>query len=232
MPQKAKSTQATKAIQARKQPKQKKQSSSPRLVVAPLTRAVRANVPASLNRKQELVLPVYKTDRPDPSDATKKVSLLQQFVLHPNNIPWLNGIAPSFQKWGLQNLRIWYEPRVSSTTNGTISMAVLSDFKDVTPTSLQSLTSTKGAVRGAPWDKFTLSCPKYRTFDYVNDFGSLTQEDQNSRALGRIVVVADMDDSFPKEDMVGRIFIEYTPVLVDPIDPNLQTALAVVPSNP
>lgn len=216
MPQKTKTTQATKAIRQRKtQVKPKKPSPSNRLVVAPTTRAVQARVPASLNRKQELVLPVRKT-------AQTGGDMAQEFVLHPSNIPWLKNIAPSFQRWGLQNLKVWYEPRVSSSTNGTIGMAIISDFKDATPTSLQSLTSVKGSVRGAPWDKFTLSCPKYRTYEFVNDFPTLSSEDKNERALARIVAVADMDKEFGEGDLVGRIFIEYTPVLVDPIDPLLQ----------
>lgn len=101
-------------------------------------------------------------------------------------------------------------------------MAILSDFKDGTPKSLQSLTSVKGAVRGAPWDKFTLSCPKFRTYEYVSDVASLSGEDLNNRALGKIVVCADMDDSFTVGSIVGRIFIEYSDVLLDSIDPTLQ----------
>lgn len=105
-------------------------------------------------------------------------------------------------------------------------MAILSDFRDGTPKSLQSLTSVKGAVRGAPWDRFTLSSPKYRTYEYVNDINSLTGEELNHRALGKIVVCADMDDTFAVGSIVGRIFIEYVEVLSDSIDPLLQTKAA------
>jgi len=147
----------------------------------------------------------------------------QEFTLHPTSIPWLAQIAPSYQKWGLQNLRVWYEPAVGTNTSGMVSMAILSDFKDATPISLQSLTSVSGAIRGAPWDKFTLSSPKYRTYDYVSDFSGLTTEDKNARAAGRIVVLTDMNSSSsPEGETIGRIFLEYTPVLVDPVDPTLQ----------
>ncbi|QKN22673.1 hypothetical protein [Erysiphe necator associated tombus-like virus 5] len=213
--------QATKAIQMRKNQPRKTQPKAPKrqtqFVVAPLTRAVRATVPSNLNRRQEEVIEVK---------AHQAGTSALEFVIHPSNIPWLSGIAPSFQKWGLQGLRVWYEPRVSTSTSGTVSMAVLSDFKDATPLSLKSLTSLKGATRGAPWDKFTLSCPKYRLYEYASDFQSLPTEDKNDRALGRIVVIADMDSSFPVGDVIGRIYLEYTPVLIDPIDPTLQGASA------
>jgi len=143
----------------------------------------------------------------------------QSFTLHPDNIPWLSGIAPSYQRWGLNNLKVWYEPRVSTSTNGTVAMTVLSDFKDATPTSFQSLTSVTGAVRGAPWDKFTLSSPKYRTYEYTK-VAPLSDEDKNDRVAGRIVTFADMDEGFT--GIAGRIFIEFTPNLVGPTDPTLQ----------
>lgn len=199
--------------QKRQQPKQQKKTQS---VVAPQTRAVRATVPNSA-RKQEMVI-----------EVTKDTALT--YTLHPQNIPWLGQVAPSFQKWGLQNLKVWYEPRVSSATNGTVSMGFLSDFKDAIPSSLRSLTSLTGATRGPPWATSTLSCPKFRTYEYVS-LDNISDEDKNGRALGRIVVLADMDSSFSASDIVGRVYIEYTPVLLEPTDPNLQKAL-VGPSLP
>lgn len=195
-----------------KQPKrpQQKQQKKTQSVVAPQTRAVRATVPNTA-RKQELVIEVKK-------------GTASTFTLHPQNIPWLAQVAPSFQRWGLQNLKVWYEPRVSSATNGTVSMGFLSDFKDAIPSSLRSLTSLTGATRGPPWATSTLSCPKFRTYEYAS-LDNFSAEDLNGRALGTIVVIADMDDSFSANDIVGRVYIEYTPVLLDPTDPNLQTAL-------
>lgn len=216
MPAKQKKQQAAKAITAKRNGLKMRQNTQ--LIVAPTSRAVRSTVSSSPDRRLEMVIPVKKT-----------TSVAQEFVLHPKEIRWFGGIAPSFQKWGMQNLKVWYEPRVSTSTNGTLTMAILSDFKDATPTSFQSLTSIKGAVRGAPWDKFKLQCPKYRAYDYINDLSPLSGEDKNDRAIGRIVVFADMDESFGKDDIVGRIFLEYTPVFIDPIDPSLQTAVAVIP---
>jgi len=209
MPAKQKNKQAAKAITAKRSGGTKRNNIQ--LIVAPTQRAVRSTVTSSPVRRQEMVIPVKKT--------TDKA---QEFVLHPKEIPWFGGIAPSYQRWGMQNLKVWYEPRVSTSTNGTISMAFLSDFKDDTPTSFQSLTSIRGAVRGAPWDKFTLACPKYRAYDYTKDLSPLSNEEKNDRAIGRIVVIADMDDDFSASNVVGRIFLEYTPVFIDPIDPTLQ----------
>jgi len=196
--------QVAKKIQLRKAGKPRKVTQHMQLVSAPQTRAIRATAPSS-QRQQCMVLEVGNG--------------FQSYTLHPDNIPWMAGIAPSFQRWGLNNLKIWYEPRVSTNTNGTIAMTVLSDFKDATPTSFQSLTSVTGVTRGAPWDKFTLSSPKYRTFEYTK-VATLSDEDKNGRAIGRIVSHADMDPDF--SGIAGRIFIEFTPILLDPTDPTLQ----------
>lgn len=211
--------QIAQQIKRRKAPvlqkKKKSEDLRSQYVLAPQPRAVRATVPSS-KRNQVLAMTVAR-----PANSTG--AWAQEFVLHPASIPWLAQIAPSYQRWGLQGLRVWYEPAVGTNTNGTVSMAILSDFKDATPTSLQSLTSVSGAIRGAPWDKFTLSSPKYKAYDYVGDFTSLSQEEKNARSPGRIVVVVDMSASSSLSgDTIGRIFLEYSPVLQDPVDPNLQ----------
>lgn len=201
-----KKMQTAKQIQSRKGNRgqgQKAKQVTMRVVAAPQTRAVRATAPSG-QRQQCMVLEIK--------------SGFQSFTLHPDNIPWMSAIAPSFQRWGMNNLRIWYEPRVSTSTNGTVAMAVLSDFKDATPTSFQSLTSVTGVTRGAPWDKFTLTSPKYRVFEYTKAAG-LSSEDLNTRAIGRIFTYADMDDATV---VAGRVYIEFTPVLLNPTDPALQ----------
>lgn len=208
MPQKNRNPQTAKVIMSRKAKTKKRVNTQ--LIVAPTNRAVRSVVSSSLVRRQEMVIEVKKV-------AGDKV---QEFVLHPSAIPWFGGIARSYQRWGMRDLRVWYEPRVATSTNGTVTMAVLSDFKDATPISFQSLTSTKGATRGAPWDRFTLSCPKYQTYEYIKDLSQLSAEDKNSRAIGRIVTIADVDVSV--DTVVGRIYLEYSPVFIDPIDPELQ----------
>lgn len=206
MPPKNKKQQVAKTITLRKGQGRRVNT---QLIVAPTNRAVRSVVSSSQARRQEMVIEVKKqTD-----------NKAQEFVLHPKEIPWFGGIAPSYQKWGMKDLRVWYEPRVATSTNGTVSMAILPDFKDATPISFQSLTSIKGAVRGAPWDRFTLTCPKFRAYDYIKDLSQLSDEDRNGRAVGRIVVLADVDTT---DTIVGRIFLEYTPVFIDPIDPRLQ----------
>lgn len=53
-------------------------------------------------------------------------------------------------------------------------------------------------------------------------FDAAIPDNKNDRALGRIVVFADMDAAFANDDVVGRIYLEYTPILTDPIDPTLQ----------
>nr|UYL95416.1 MAG: coat protein [Taian Tombu tick virus 1] len=211
----------TKPNTRRSKPTNQKNAQRPKLVFAPQSRGVRATVPSDGEKHQ---IPILEIRKP-----ANKNEWVQEYIIHPDNIPWLEGIAPSYQRWGLKGLRVWYEPRATATTPGTVSMGILSDFKDGTPNSLQSLSSVKGTVRGAPWDRFVLSCPKYRTYEYVSDPSSLNGEELNNRALGKIVVYADMDSTFPAEAIVGRIFIEYTEVFTGAIDSRLQRKLITAP---
>lgn len=217
----ANKNQVAKQIALRKAHPKKVNNPAPRsrLVVAPTTRAVRASGPSNSQRQQELVIPVKVTNG-DVGGQTRQVA--QEFILHPAYIPWLAQIAPSYQRWGLAGLKVWYEPRVSTSTNGTVAIAFVSDFKDATPTSLDQITRIKGSQRGAPWDKFNIPCQRSGTFEYTSQaaFDALSSDDKNTRALGRIVVFADMDAGFT--DLAGRIYIEYSPVLLDPTDPTLQ----------
>lgn len=187
----------------------KKQNQNVRSVeVVPLTRTVRGSGP-TLATQQELVLQV----KPGAS----------QFVLHPSNIPWLAAVAPSHQEWSLAGLKVWYEPRVGTTTAGTVSAAILEDFSDTNPPSLTSITRLSGSKRGAPWTPFVLSAPRNRWVPYVSraGFDAMDVTDKQTRSLGRIVVFADADNA---DVLLGNIFISYNPAgsLRKPTDPTLQ----------
>lgn len=213
MAKKSQKQNAAKAIQQKKGKSSGSSSRGQQLVRAPQNISVRGTTPRSNKIHTEIILEVKKG--------------AQQFVLHPDNIPWLRQVAPSFQRWRLTNLKMWYEPRVSTTTNGTISLAFLSDFEDDTQSILQgipSVTRVGGSCRGSPWDKFNLTVPGGRTCQYVNisKFSGMSGTDKNARALGTLVAYADMDPSFPDDSVVGRVFLQFVPILTEPTDPASQ----------
>jgi len=214
MAKKSQKQNAAKAIQQKKGKQSGNSSRGPQLVRAPQNLSVRGTTPRSGSVHTEMIMAVKKG--------------ANQFVLHPDNIHWLKQVAPSFQRWRLSNLKMWYEPRVSTSTNGQVSMAFLSDFEDDIQsilTGIDGLTRVGGSCRGAPWDKFNLNVPASRTCQYVNinKFSGMAGTDKNSRALGTLAVFADMDPEFSADSVVGRVYLQYTPILTEPTDPATQT---------
>lgn len=138
----------------------------------------------------------------------------------PANLPWLKGVAPSFQSWKMENVKVWYEPRVSTATNGMIALGFIKDFMDGTPQSLSSLILSAGSTRSAVWDQCQITVPPGPPKEYcsLSNFNDLSPEDKNGRALGRIFTYCDIDTDF----VAGRVFMSYTPVLTGPIDPDMQ----------
>lgn len=189
---------------------QKKGAGKPRNVRTADTGKAVMGVGPTQTQQQELIIPVKNG--------------AAEFTLHPSNIPWLANVAPSHQEWSLAGLRIWYEPRVGTTTAGTVAVALVQDFSDTTPQSLNSITRLSGSKRGAPWTPFVLSSPKNRWIPYISKLGFdlLTPVEKQLRALGKIVVFADVD--LPADTVVGNIYISYIPgsSLRAPTDPSTQ----------
>lgn len=145
-------------------------------------------------------------------------------TLHCASIPWLRGVAKSYQTWNLKNVKVWYEPRVSTATNGTIQLAFVKDFQDLTPKNVAQISTVSGASRAAAWDKQHLTVPLGKAMEYcsLSNFQSMDSSDQNDRAIGRICWVADMDSGFfTNSTVAGRIYMSYTPVLSGPVDPDM-----------
>nr|UUV42654.1 MAG: coat protein [Tuatara cloaca-associated tombusvirus-1] len=142
------------------------------------------------------------------------------FEIHPANLPWLKGVAPSYQRWKLNNVKIWYEPRVSTSTNGTVAMAFQKDFQDGIPKTFQSLILSAGSTRSAIWDTCRIQVPPGQAKEYcsLSNFNALSPTDKNDRSLGRLFVWQDSDTDLKG----GHVYMSYTPVLSGPIDPTLQ----------
>lgn len=142
-------------------------------------------------------------------------------TIHPASLPWLQGVAPSFQRWKLNNVKIWYEPRVSTSTNGTIAMAFQKDFQDGTPKTRSSLILSEGSTRSAIWDKpRPIQVPPGPAREYcsLSSFNDLSPTDKNDRALGRLFIWQDTD----AEMVGGYVYMSYTPSLTGPVDPTTQ----------
>lgn len=150
------------------------------------------------------------------------------FILHSGNIPWMSGVAKSYQRWNLSDLRVWYEPRVGTSTNGMVHMAHQVDLADAIPTTVAQISAISGATRATVWDtNRKLVVPrrqKAMVYSSPSSFQLMDSVVQNEHCLGRISWFADVDSSQfagTSPSPVGYIWISYTPVLLDPTDPTL-----------
>lgn len=150
------------------------------------------------------------------------------FILHPANLPWLKGVAKSYQRWNLTDLKVWYEPRVGTSTNGMIHLAHQQDLADGTPTTVAQISAISGSTRAAVWEVnrrlLTPKRGKAMVYSSLSSFQSMDSSDQNDHSLGRISWVADVDAaqfSGTNPVPVGYVWISYVPVLMDPTDPDL-----------
>jgi len=198
---------------AKKQQQQRAKKSARAVVRAPTSISARKTTPNGGPRQEVMIAEVTSPDG--------------VFTLHCGNIPWLRGVAGSYQKWNLTGVRVWFEPRVSTATNGTMHLAFLRDFQDLIPKTVGQISTVSGASRAAVWDKQSLPVPTGKAMEYcsLSSFPLMDLSDRNDRAIGRIAWVADMDPGFfPSSGtaVAGRIYMSYTPVLTGPIDPALQ----------
>lgn len=111
------------------------------------------------------------------------------FILHCGSIPWLKGVARSYQTWNLKDVRIWFEPRVSTATNGTMQLAFLRDFQDPIPTTVAQISQLSGASRAAVWDKQSIRIPQGKAMEYcsLSNFQSMDSSDKMIAPLGEFV---------------------------------------------
>jgi len=198
-----------------KQGKQKqKQGKSNVVGRAQTSISVRGTIPAGGSRQETMIMPVKGNSG--------------SFILHCAGINWLKGVAKSYQRWNLSNLKVWYEPSVGTSTNGVVHLAHQLDLADATPTSVDQISAISGASRAAVWeDNRRLVVPKRgkaMAYSSPSNFQLMDSSDQNDHCLGRVCFVADVDaNQFSATDPVpvGYVWISYNPVLLDPIDPDL-----------
>lgn len=205
----AKKNSKSKTNNKQKQGSRKQNTQRSVVAHAPTSLSVRRTTPASGSRQEALLMEVK--------------SGFNTMVIHPANIWWLKGVAPSYQYWNLANAQIWYEPRVSTSTNGMFVMCHQKDIADPIPQNVGQMSSVSGATRAAVWDKQQLrvSQQKRKIYCSLSNFLSMDSEDKTERSYGRITTYADMDPGYDVNTIIGRLYISYTPVLTDPTDPSV-----------
>nr|UHS72387.1 MAG: putative coat protein [Betanecrovirus sp.] len=155
--------------------------------------------------------------------------------LIPSFVPWLNGLAGNFGKWRWTRLKVYYVPSCPTTTQGEMALGYYYDEQDAIAASLIQVASMDKGVTFAPWmggpsngtDSVNLvSVPSQ--FDkpryiYLGNaaFTALTSTDKNQYCP--IVLAIASQGSTAAVPIAGRIWVDYTVELFDPIVAGINT---------
>jgi hypothetical protein len=69
------------------------------------------------------------------------------------SFPWLSQVAPAYESYQFEKLEYVYEPSISASTSGVVSLAIEYDVSDSDPTSKGDMMSNTRAVRAACWQR-------------------------------------------------------------------------------
>jgi hypothetical protein len=159
-----------------------------------------------------------------PNETTQPghFQLLLAADINPANstlFPWLSALASRYEGYIFRALRFVYEPQCSTTTPGTVNIAVDYDASDDPPSSKLQMMSYKGAVRSPPWfcSAFTCDPKDFKSPEYYVKGSGSNGADSRLTNLGKIFVAYEG----PVGDSVaaGELYVEY---IVDLKTPNLE----------
>lgn len=134
-----------------------------------------------------------------------------------NLFAWLSVMAPNFETYRFEKLKFYLKPQCSTSTNGSVMMAIDSDPVDPPPASKRDMMTYEGAARSAPWQESALvatgEClnrlPKY----YV---ASTTSTDPAQLRLDNIGNLFVATSGQADTSAVSELWVEYTLVLMTP----------------
>lgn len=146
-----------------------------------------------------------------------------QYYIDPTSsfmFPWLSSIAPKFQKWKLLGCVFEYVPTSATSISagspavGQVGLGILYDSYSPTPTSLQQMLNTQGAVSARPFD--TLVCPvecdgNYTPTNplYIAQLGG--GPDNRFTSFGHFVVATQGPASYTN---AGQLWVTYDMLLI------------------
>lgn len=158
-------------------------------------------------------------------------NLLTGTTIHVASLPWIKDVAKNYQRWGMRNVKIWYEPSVGTQTQGTVHLVMLRDFADADPSTPVQFMNFNGAQRRSVGAKMVLPTFNTKSFLYCSrdKFDLYSETDKNDRAAGKVQVLIEGvpttgDGSVQPTMLIGRVYMEFIPVLTGPIDAELNDA--------
>lgn len=151
-----------------------------------------------------------------------------KYALNPGNpsvFPWLSSIAMNYESYVFKQLHFHFETSVSTTTAGTVMLAVDYDAGDEPPATKQVLMGYAQAQRSAPWQECAFNCRagdlrKFAAERYVR---GLTPPvgDIKTYDVGNLFLATQGNAS---GDTIGELYVSYTVELRTPQIHNVVSA--------
>jgi uncharacterized protein YndB with AHSA1/START domain len=134
---------------------------------------------------------------------------------------WLANIAQNYSQWNLLKARMYYVPRVSSSTSGSFLMAVdPQSGSSTTPQFETEMSNYQVAVDGAAWETFDLELdPKSMmggmTRKYVRTTGETDIQEDNTVNGGKILLAT--TGSTTGNTLWGKVYMSYDVEFFSPV---------------
>lgn len=148
---------------------------------------------------------------------------IAKYVIQPgfvSTFPWLALMAPLYERYRVHRMQFSFVTEKSTSTDGTVMLAVDFDAQDVEPSNKTALLSYSNAVRTQPWADVTYTCnvsdaqifkDRYirtaavassdiKTFD-IGNFFIATQGCADTSVLGELHVSYDLEFRTPQLDL-------------------------------
>lgn len=148
-------------------------------------------------------------------------SLGQEYLaINPGNalcFPWLSQMANLFESYSFEHLSFEFESSVSTSTPGSVLLAVDFDYADNSPSDKTSMMSYHNAVRSSAWTGCTYTCDK----SDLSRFGKTHYVTPMDTPVGQDVKTLHTGAFYPYQSnvtagMVGELYVRYTVALRTP----------------
>jgi hypothetical protein len=143
-----------------------------------------------------------------------------QFSINPglsSTFPWLSSLAPRWESYRLEKLRLCYETEAASTALGTVLLSVDYDASDPAPTSKSQAMAYRSSVRSAPWSNCchdSLREDLIKKAPYFVRSGALSaNQDVKLYDVANLFVCT---QGQADTTVVGELYIEYDVLLMTP----------------
>jgi hypothetical protein len=134
---------------------------------------------------------------------------------NPILFPWLSRIAPNFERYKFKQLCFCLKTQTSTTTVGSVMLAIDYDPVDPLPASKAALMQYEGSIRGAAWDNISTYADK-KEIDkecLTAEFEPATDADARLSDVGQLILATAGQTG---TGAISELWVEYEVELIVP----------------